>query len=163
MDIETLRDFCRSLPAATEDIKWGHDLCFSVGGKMFTVIDLERPHPVAFKCTPESFGELTARSGIIPAPYMARNMWVMEQELGEALDRAEFEALVRTSYELVVATLPKSKRPDTLKTTASPSRRPQRPAAQRKAAPRKKTARGTTSRKAAPRRRRAAARKPRSR
>jgi predicted DNA-binding protein (MmcQ/YjbR family) len=25
MDRETLRDFCRSLPAATEDIKWGND------------------------------------------------------------------------------------------------------------------------------------------
>ena len=127
---------CRALPKVSEDIKWGHDLCFSVGGKMFTVIDLERPHSVAFKCTPESFGELTARSGIIPAPYMARNMWVMEQELGEALDRREFEALVRTSYELVVATLPKSKRPGATQTRAA-SKRARSAATRRNAAPRK--------------------------
>ena len=119
MTLETVRSICRALPEVTEDVKWGHDLCFSVGGKMFTVIDLEPPHPVACKCTPESFGELTARSGIIPAPYMARNMWVMEQELGEALDRREFEALVRTSYELVVATLPKSKQPGALHARAN--------------------------------------------
>ena len=54
---------------------------------MFTVVNLERPHSIAFKCTPETFGELVERPGIIPAPYMARNMWVQEQELGEVLDR----------------------------------------------------------------------------
>ena len=111
MTVDTLRTICRTLPEVTEDIKWGHDLCFCVAGKMFTVVDLERPHSVAFKCTPESFGELVERPGIIPAPYMARNMWVQEQELGDVLDRRELESLVRASYELVVATLPKSKRP----------------------------------------------------
>ena len=110
MTVDTLRTICRTLPEVTEDIKWGHDLCFCVAGKMFTVVDLERPHPVAFKCTPESFGELIERPGIIPAPYMARNMWVQEQELGDVLDRRELETLIRTSYDLVVAKLPKSKR-----------------------------------------------------
>jgi predicted DNA-binding protein (MmcQ/YjbR family) len=110
MTIETVRSFCRTLPNVTEDIKWGHDLCFCVWGKMFTVVNLERPHSIAFKCTPETFGELIERPGIIPAPYMARNMWVQEQELGEVLDRRELETLVRTSYDLVVAKLPRSKR-----------------------------------------------------
>jgi predicted DNA-binding protein (MmcQ/YjbR family) len=111
MTVDTLRTICRTLPNVTEDIKWGHDLCFCVAGKMFTVVNLERPHSVAFKCTPETFGELIERPGIIPAPYMARNMWVQEQELGDALDRHELASLVRTSYELVVSKLPKSKRP----------------------------------------------------
>jgi predicted DNA-binding protein (MmcQ/YjbR family) len=111
MTVDTVRTICRTLPNVTEDIKWRHDLCFCVGGKMFTVVNLERPHSIAFKCTPETFGELTERPGIIPAPYMARNMWVQEQELGEVLDRRELESLVRTSYELVVSKLPKSKRP----------------------------------------------------
>jgi len=111
MTVDALRTICRRLPEVTEDIKWGHDLCFCVAGKMFTVVDLERPHSVAFKCTPESFGELVERPGIIPAPYMARNMWVQEQELGEVLDRREIESLVKESYELVVAKLPKSRQP----------------------------------------------------
>jgi predicted DNA-binding protein (MmcQ/YjbR family) len=110
--LDTLRRICRSLPAVTEDVKWGNDLCFCVQKKMFVVANLDPPHQVSFKCTPDSFGELVERPGIIPAPYMARNMWVQEQSLGETLDRAEFEALVKTSYQLVVATLPKSKRPN---------------------------------------------------
>ena len=111
MTLETVRTICRALPAVTEDVKWGHDLCFLVGGKMFTVVDLEPPHAIAFKCTAETFGELVERPGIIPAPYMARNMWVQEQELGHVLDRRELEPLVKASYELVAATLPKSRRP----------------------------------------------------
>jgi predicted DNA-binding protein (MmcQ/YjbR family) len=111
MTIDVVRTICRALPGVTEDIKWGSDLCFSVGGKMFAVVNTERPHTLAFKCTPETFGELIERPGIIPAPYMARNMWVMEQELGSVLRRGELEPLVKTSYELVVARLPKSRRP----------------------------------------------------
>ena len=110
MTIDVVRSLCGTLPNVTEDIKWGHDLCFCVWGKMFTVVSLERPHSIAFKCTPETFGELIERPGIIPAPYMARNMWVQEQELGDVLDRRELETLIRTSYDLVVAKLPKSKR-----------------------------------------------------
>ena len=123
MTIELLRAICRKLPEVTEDVKWGSDLCFSVSKKMFVVVNLEPPHQVAFKCTPESFGELIERQGIIPAPYMARNMWVQEQALGETLDRRELEALVKTSYDLVVAKLPKSKQPKTQTTTPKKRKR----------------------------------------
>jgi len=111
MTLDTVRSICRALPRVTEDIKWAHDLCFCIGGKMFAVVDLERPHALAFKCTPEVFGELIERPGIVPAPYMARNMWVQEQELGEALEPQELEALIKTSYELVAAKLPKRLQP----------------------------------------------------
>jgi predicted DNA-binding protein (MmcQ/YjbR family) len=111
MTLESLRAICRALPEVTEDVKWGADLCFCVREKMFVVVNLEPPHHIAFKCTPATFGELIERQGIIPAPYMARNMWVQETELGETLDRREFEGLVKTSYELVVSKLPVSKRP----------------------------------------------------
>ena len=118
---------CRTLPKVTEDIKWGHDLCFCVARKMFAVVSLEPPHSIAFKCTPETFGELIERPGIIPAPYMARNMWVQEQELGEALDRRELEALIKTSYELVVAKLPKSRRPSTAASAKKRATQPNAP------------------------------------
>src|SRR5260221_5359613 len=119
MNLDAIRSICRALPAVTEDIKWGHDLCFCVAGKMFVVVDLESPHSIAFKCTPESFGELVERPGIIPAPYMARNMWVMEQQLGEALDRAELTSLIKASYDLVVAKLPKRLQPGLTRGTAT--------------------------------------------
>jgi predicted DNA-binding protein (MmcQ/YjbR family) len=146
MSIDAVRTFCLSLPAVTEDIKWGSDLVFSVGGRMFAVVNTERPHTLAFKCTPEVFGELTERDGIIPAPYLARAMWVREQTVGEVLERREMEELLKASYELVVATLPKSKRPGAPVKTAkrSPSRR--RPSARSRRASRKSARRGRSRR-----------------
>jgi len=111
MTLETVRAICLALPGVTEDVKWGDDLVFSVGGKMFVAMDLSPPHSLAFKCAPEMFHELVERDGIVPAPYLARAMWVQEQELGFALDRTELEELVRSAYALVVAKLPRSRRP----------------------------------------------------
>jgi predicted DNA-binding protein (MmcQ/YjbR family) len=111
MTIETIRKICRAWPGVTEDVKWGSDLAFSVGGKMFAVVCLDPPHTLAFKCTPEDFAELVERPGVIPAPYLARAMWVQEQGLGEALERPEVDQRLRASYELVAAKLPRSKQP----------------------------------------------------
>ena len=85
MNIEHVRRLCLSFPGATEDVKWGNDLVFSVGGKMFAAIDLDPPHSLAFKCTPESYAALIERDGLTPAPYLARAMWAQETELGSAL------------------------------------------------------------------------------
>jgi predicted DNA-binding protein (MmcQ/YjbR family) len=116
MTLDGLREICRALPGATEDVKWGQDLCFCVGKKMFAAVNLEPPHQLGFKCTPENFAELTEREGIIPAPYLARAMWVQESELGATLERRELESLLQSAYDLVVAKLPKSKRPGTATT-----------------------------------------------
>ena len=107
MDIETLRRYCLSLPQATEGIQWGNDLLFRIAGKMFAVVALERtPTSISFKCTPEEFAELTEREGIIPAPYMARNNWVMLESL-DVLPRAELKRLIKDSYGMVAAKLTK--------------------------------------------------------
>src|SRR3954463_16172608 len=108
MNQETLRKFCLSLPHVTEDIKWGHDLCFLIAEKMFAVGALEASegHFVSFKCTPEKFAELIEIEGIIPAAYMARNHWVTLQR-DDALRDPEIKELIRGSYELVKAKLPK--------------------------------------------------------
>lgn len=42
MIIEDIQTICKSLPGVTEDIKWGHDLVFSIGGKMFCVVGLDQ-------------------------------------------------------------------------------------------------------------------------
>ena len=107
MDIEWFRRYCLSFPHATEEVLWGGDLVLKIGGKMFAAAPLE-PAPVAvsFKCTPEEFAELTELPGIIPAPYSARYFWVaLEQE--DALPTAELKRLLRKSYDLVFAKLPK--------------------------------------------------------
>ena len=107
MDVEWLRKICLSLPNTAEQIQWGNDLLFKVHDKMFAITPLE-PAPVclSFKCSEESFAELTERPGILPAPYLARAKWVA-LENPEAVAREELALLLRTSYELVVAKLPK--------------------------------------------------------
>jgi len=149
MTIDQLRKFCSTLPHVTEDVKWGNDLCFLIAEKMFCVASLDprEGNRVSFKCTPEDFAEFIERDGIIPAPYMARNMWVQEVALGEALERDEFEALVKTSYDLVVAKLPQSKRPGASRGAAprGPKKRRARPA-RSAARPRSRTSRRSVAR-----------------
>ena len=111
MTVESVRQICLAFPGVTEDVKWGNDLVFSVGQKMFAALDIEPPHSLGFKCSPDSFCELVERDGIVPAPYLARAMWVQEQELGQSLDRRELEGLLRAAYDIVVAKLPASRRP----------------------------------------------------
>lgn len=107
MAIEWMRQHCLSFPHATENVQWGNDLVFKIGGKMFAVASLEPgAHVFSFKCAPEKFAELVELPGIVPAPYLARAHWVAF-ERSDALPRAETQRLLRQSYELVVAKLPK--------------------------------------------------------
>jgi len=110
MNLESIRKFCMSLPHTTETVQWGSDLVFKIGGKMYAVVVLAPHHKVvmSFKCTPDVFAELVERPGVIPAPYSARSHWVaLERE--DALARAEIKRLIRASYDLVLAKLPKKK------------------------------------------------------
>lgn len=100
MDIEWLRKYCLALPATSEDIKWGNDLCFLVAGKMFCVAGLEQPAKIAFKVPDEVFEELSTSDGFIPAPYMARAKWVLVQKVGR-LSKKEWEKYILQSYNLV--------------------------------------------------------------
>jgi predicted DNA-binding protein (MmcQ/YjbR family) len=61
---------------------------------------------LSFKCSEESFAELTERPNIIPAPYLARASWVA-LETRDAIAKEELANLLRASYEMVVAKLPK--------------------------------------------------------
>ena len=110
MNVDQLRTLCLSFPGVTEQIQWGYDLLFKVGGKMFAVTPLE-PAPVclSFKASPENFAELTERPNIIPAPYLARAQWVALQTR-DALPPQEFARLLRDSYDMIFAKLPKKTR-----------------------------------------------------
>jgi predicted DNA-binding protein (MmcQ/YjbR family) len=101
-----LAAFCRTLPGATEDIKWGDDLVFSVGKKMFAGFDLDDSGQLAFKCSEDDFWRLTQRPGIIPAPYAARFFWVAVTRRG-ALTAPELRRLLRKAHSIVLAGLPR--------------------------------------------------------
>jgi predicted DNA-binding protein (MmcQ/YjbR family) len=121
MNVDQLREVCLSFPGTTEQVQWGCDLVFKVGGKMFAVTPLE-PAPVylSFKASPENFAELTERPHIIPAPYLARAQWVALQTR-DALPAEELARFLRDSYDLVFAKLPKRTRDTLLR--AKPSAR----------------------------------------
>ena len=103
MQLEALRRFCLSFPHAEENLQWGDQLCFKVGGKIFAIVGLDSvPQPLCFKCAPEAFEELLESQGIRPAPYLGRYQWV-RMEAMDGLPVRELEALLRQSYALVAA------------------------------------------------------------
>lgn len=110
MQIDWIRDLCLSFPHTTEQIQWGDDLVFKVAGKIHAITVL---HPakiwLCFKVSPEKFAELTERPGIIPAPYLARAKWIA-LDTRDALPSDELAELLRESYDMVVAKLPKKTR-----------------------------------------------------
>jgi predicted DNA-binding protein (MmcQ/YjbR family) len=107
MNIDWIRDLCLSFPHTTEQIQWGDDLVFKVAGKIHAITVL-RPAKtwLCFKVSAEKFAELTERPGIIPAPYLARAKWIA-LETKDALSSGELTLLLRESYDMVVAKLPK--------------------------------------------------------
>jgi len=105
-----LRRYCLSFPYAAETIQWGEHLVFKVGGKVFAIAALEPSENIlSIKCAPEKFADCVERPGIVPAPYLARAKWIsIESE--ESLTRAELKDMIRESYDLVWAKLPKKAR-----------------------------------------------------
>ena len=101
MTIEDIEAICSKLPATTSDIKWGHDLVFSIGKKMFFVAGLDQsPTSASFKVRDEEFEELCARPGFKPAPYMAKYKWVWIDDINK-MKRSEWMHFIRQSYDLV--------------------------------------------------------------
>ncbi|MEY2563766.1 MAG: hypothetical protein QOH88_1959 [Verrucomicrobiota bacterium] len=96
--------FCRSLPGATEDVKWGKDLIFSVGGKMFAGFPFPGGDPIGFKVEPTVFTSLIGHKGVVPAPYMAKHSWVNVTDRNK-LSLRMLKDLLGDSHRLVVSNL----------------------------------------------------------
>jgi predicted DNA-binding protein (MmcQ/YjbR family) len=103
-----LENLCGHWPGVTRDIKWGADLVFSVGGKMFVVTpsDGSEGGRLSFKVADDRFLELTDQPGIMPAPYMARAHWISITE-PQRFGTGELAAFVLDAYTLVRAKLTK--------------------------------------------------------
>src|SRR6266576_1908907 len=123
MDIDSIRQYCLSFPNSKENLQWGDNLCFKVGGKIFVILGLDELR-VCFKTAPDVFAELVEREDIRPAPYVGGYKWVMLDRL-DAVSDDEFRELVRQSYEMVSTKVPKksSKRP-TRKSRSKSRRKP---------------------------------------
>jgi predicted DNA-binding protein (MmcQ/YjbR family) len=104
-ETDPLYELCRRLPGVTEDVKWGHDLVFSVGGKMFAAFELPEGEPIGLKADPALFPILVRKPGITPAPYMAKHSWV-KLASRKVLPQAAVEELLRQAHALVAEKLP---------------------------------------------------------
>ena len=101
MDIEFIRKYCTSLKGVTEDVKWGNDLVFSIGGKMFCVVGLDQfPTTASFKVRDDEFEEICNWPGFKPAPYVARYKWVWIEDINK-MKKADWKKYLQQSYELV--------------------------------------------------------------
>ncbi len=109
-DVDWVRKLCLSLPDATEKLQWGENLCFKVRGKIFAIVDLSlgKLSPITLKSAPEQFHELLEIEGISQAPYVGRYKWIFLEHSNVVVSR-DLKALIRQSYELVVAKAPKKK------------------------------------------------------
>jgi len=110
MNTEVLQKICKQLPSVKEDIKWGHDLAFSVGGKMFCVIALEEtPVSACFKVRDEEFEDMCHWPGVKPAPYVARYKWVLVEDISK-MKTSDWKFYLKQSYDLVKSKLNKKVR-----------------------------------------------------
>jgi len=93
------------------------------GGKMYAVARLEPgEHWLSLKCSDEEFVELVERSGIFPAPYLARAHWIaLESE--DTFPRIELQQLLTRAHALIFAKLPRKTRAALARKTAPRPRR----------------------------------------
>ena len=111
MDIESIRDYCQSLPLATEDLGLGEDyLLFRVCGKIFACYGFVRDDYFVLKADPDYSVELRDRYvEISPAWHWNKKYW-NQISLRGTLNDDFIKSLIRHSYAEVVRNLPRSVR-----------------------------------------------------
>jgi predicted DNA-binding protein (MmcQ/YjbR family) len=112
LDIEDFRTYCLGKPHVSEGTPFGEDvLVFKVRRKMFALVSLEEVPPTAnLKCDPDRALELRDRyEEVQPGYHMNKRHW-NTVELSGGVPVAELRKMIDHSYQLVVASLPKSVR-----------------------------------------------------
>lgn len=99
MDIESLRNYCLSLPSTTEDMAFGEEyLLIRVCGKIFACIGLERSDYFVLKCNPEYATELREKhQEIQPAWHWNKRYW-NQLSLKGCLSNNLMKSLIIHSY-----------------------------------------------------------------
>jgi predicted DNA-binding protein (MmcQ/YjbR family) len=113
MDQHELKAHCLSLPGAGEEFPFGDEVSiFKVGGKMFAASHLGgAPLQLSVKCDPELAVHLRATYPVIaPGYHLNKRHWNTITLDGTLPDQMVID-LLGDSYDLVVASLPKARRP----------------------------------------------------
>ena len=108
MNIESIRNYCLSLPLADEYFPFDETtLAFRIEGKIFAMIDLENTEWFVLKCNPEYAVELRERyPEIAGAWHMNKKHWNQINTFGSLSDEL-IKSLIRHSYAEVVKKLPR--------------------------------------------------------
>lgn len=108
MNIESVREYCLSLPQTTEDFPFDETtLAFRIAGKIFAMIDLENTEWFVLKCNPERAIELRENyMDITPAWHMNKKYWNQLNLYGSLPDKL-IRTLICHSYNEVVKKIPK--------------------------------------------------------
>ena len=108
-----LRERCLALPGASEEFPFGDEVSvFKVGGKMFALSSLDaEPLQLSVKCDPDLAVQLrAAHPAIAPGYHLNKRHWNTITLDGSLPDQMVTDMLT-DSYDLVVASLPKVRRP----------------------------------------------------
>ncbi len=113
MDQHELMAACLALPGAVEEFPFGDEVSvFKVGGKMFAASHLDaRPLQLSVKCDPDLAVQLrAAHPAIAPGYHLNKRHWNTITLDGSLPDQMVTD-LLGDSYDLVVASLPRARRP----------------------------------------------------
>jgi predicted DNA-binding protein (MmcQ/YjbR family) len=113
MTADELRVACLALSGASEEFPFNPETSvFKVGGKMFALSALDAgPLEVSLKCDPELAAQLRAAHRCIrPGYHLNKRHWNTVTVDGSLPDRTMLD-MIEDSYDLVVASLPRARRP----------------------------------------------------
>jgi predicted DNA-binding protein (MmcQ/YjbR family) len=118
MNIENFREFCLGLKGVNEKMPFGKDnvdynrdlLVFSVLDKWFCFVNISVFDFCTIKCEPDVSIDLQEQyAGIKPGYHMNKRHWI-SVSFNSDLSDEKVKELVKHSYDIVVATLPKKQR-----------------------------------------------------
>ena len=113
MDASELKELCLALPGAAEEFPFNDEVSvFKVGGKMFALSALDSvPLQVSLKCDPELAPHLRdTYPAVAPGYHLNKRHW-NTVTIDGSLPEAMVIDLIKDSYDLVVVSLPKTRRP----------------------------------------------------
>ena len=113
MNPRELKAACLAMPGAVEGFPFGDEVSvFKVAGKMFAACNLDgQPLQVSVKCDPDLAVQLrAAHPAIAPGYHLNKRHWNTVTLDGSLPDQMVTDML-GDSYDLVVGSLPKARRP----------------------------------------------------
>lgn len=109
MDIESVRNYCLSLPHTTEDMAFGDGLLlFRVFNRIFACLTIDGEDYMALKCDPEYALQLRDEHAEIEGAFHWNKKYWNQLPLRGTLSSDLIRHLIRHSYSQVAAKLPKA-------------------------------------------------------